>query len=165
MDQAAHAGQHRGGPFPRQLRNGLNLHRCLQSPLQLRQQAGIELDSLRVRANVTQTVETARQLLETIVFECFQVSQGNLRLVADLLECETPSSTGDPQQLTKSDMVLGGLGARLGLVGSEVWTCSHALSVDARRWVCLFDFEHARRCRNVGGSRNWRCRSRLAARS
>ena len=115
LDQAAGAGQHRGGPFPRPLRSGLNWHRCLQVPLQLSQQAGIELDSLRVRANVSPTVETARQRLEAILFECFQVSQGNLRLVADLLECETPSGTGALQQLTKS-----GYGARR--LGREIGT-------------------------------------------
>jgi hypothetical protein len=81
----------------------------------------MELDSLGVGANVSPTVETARQRLEAILFDCFQVSPGNLRLVADLLECETPSGTGAPQQLTKSgDLVLGGWGVRLGLVGSEV---------------------------------------------
>ena len=111
-------------PWP--LRSGLNWHRCLQVPLQLSQQAGIELDSLRVRANVSPTVETARQHLEAILFECFQVSQGNLRLVANLLECETPSGTGAPQQFTNSDMLLGSLGVKLGPVGSEVGeTCSH----------------------------------------
>ena len=121
LDQAAGAGQHPDGPFPRPPKKGLNRHRCLQVPLELSQQAGIELDSLRVRANVSPTVETARQRLEAILFDCFQVSPGNLRLVADLLECETPSGTGAPQQLTNSgDMVLGGLGVRLGLVGSEV---------------------------------------------
>jgi len=81
---------------------------------------------LRVRANVSPTVETTRQRLEAILFECFQVSQGNLRLVANLLECETPSGTGAPQQLTNSDMLLGSLGVKLEPVGSEVGeTCSH----------------------------------------
>jgi len=70
----------------RPLRSGLNWHRCVQVLLQLSQQAGIEMDSLRVRANVSPTVETTRQRLEAILFECFQVSQGNLRLVANLLE-------------------------------------------------------------------------------
>jgi hypothetical protein len=120
-DQEAGAVQHEGCPLPRPFRNGLNRHRCLQVPLELSQhQARIELNRLRVRASVSPTVETARQRLEAILFECFQVSPGNLRLVADLLECETPSGTGTSQQLTKpADMVLGGGGVRMGLGASE----------------------------------------------